>query len=512
MEPGLQIRDFRLVRRLGAGGMGEVWEAHEGGVLKRRVAIKCLPEDYVSQAHLKKRFLHEVQTLAKLEHPGIVPAYDGFEENGRVYLVMKLIDGWTLEEVIRQSGVPSPEVLVKWLRQLLSALVYVHGQSILHRDIKPSNVIITQSLDARLIDFGIAFSDHGQTRLTSVGRGVGTPQFMSPEQSRGEDLDARTDLYSLALTIVSVWTGSVPSGGSSDVEALLPATAPKNLRKALVKCAEINKRDRYSSATEVLEVLGKQDANFKLLAVGAGCTAAIGLAALIFFSQRGAPVPPDMVRIPAGEFLSGMDAHQVPDSVRKIKGWEVAAQGTVTKHLEEFDIDKYEVTNQEYARFVRETKWRAPPHWNRAEPSPEIAKHPVVNVSWQDASAFASWKKKRLPTSDEWEKAARGTRGNTYPWGDTFCEGCANTGAVRQGTSKITEFPRDISPYGVLGMGGNVSEWTASPHAGSEDSPLRYYLRGGSWPEIGPASALSTYSRHSRATERYSRVGFRCAR
>jgi formylglycine-generating enzyme required for sulfatase activity len=163
-----------------------------------------------------------------------------------------------------------------------------------------------------------------------------------------------------------------------------------------------------------------------------------------------------MVRVPAGKFLYGEEKRE--------------------KELSEFWIDKTPVTNAEYARFVAATGHRTPQHWKGKTPPEDIAGHPVIYVSWLNAVAYAKWAGKRLPTEEEWEKAARGTDGREYPWGE-WAEGrCNSAEAGVGGTTPVGQYsPDGDSPYGCVDMAGNVGEWTA-PGEGS----LRV-LRGGSF-------------------------------
>jgi formylglycine-generating enzyme required for sulfatase activity len=170
----------------------------------------------------------------------------------------------------------------------------------------------------------------------------------------------------------------------------------------------------------------------------------------------------EMVRIPAGKFLYGDEEEE--------------------RQLPEFWIDKTPVTNAEYARFVAATDRVPPDHWERSKDPPnDIADHPVTYVSWHDARAYAKWAGKRLPTEEEWEKAARGTDGRGYPWGE-WAEGRSNTVETGIGTtSTVGQFsPKGDSPYGLQDAAGNVWEWTASEYA-PEYAPAGRVLRGGSF-------------------------------
>jgi formylglycine-generating enzyme required for sulfatase activity len=195
-----------------------------------------------------------------------------------------------------------------------------------------------------------------------------------------------------------------------------------------------------------------------------------------------------MVSVPTGEFLIG-------DEKRKM-------------HVDAFEIDKYPVTNVQYKRFVDETGHRPPEHWGAGTYLAEEAIHPVVNVSWDDAVAYAEWAGKRLPTEEEWEKAARGTDGRKYPWGDEEpTSDLCNFGGNEGGTTPVGKYsPQGDSPYGCADMAGNVWEWTSS-----EYSDWGKVLRGGSW--YRAPDYVRGASRHRyRPGSRYDHYGFRCAR
>jgi formylglycine-generating enzyme required for sulfatase activity len=195
-----------------------------------------------------------------------------------------------------------------------------------------------------------------------------------------------------------------------------------------------------------------------------------------------------MVRVPAGKFLYGDE---------KVK-----------KSLPEFWIDKTPVTNTEYARFVAETKQKPPKHWKGRNPPKDIADHPVVNVSWDEAIAYAKWAGKRLPTEEEWEKAARGTDGRKYPWGDQppTSELC-NFGRKVGKTTPVGKYsPQGDSPYGCVDMSGNVWEWTVSDY--SKETKV---LHGGSWHSNVEGLLRAAARDFLNPDLRYSYFGFRCA-
>lgn len=237
------------------------------------------------------------------------------------------------------------------------------------------------------------------------------------------------------------------------------------------------------------------------------------------------PAPPEeMALIPAGEFTMG--SNEVDREAKALqygsrKPWYANERPERKVSLPEYYIDRTEVTNKKYKGFVDATKHAAPPDWaNGAYPgSPD---NPVVNVTWADASAYCEWKGKRLPTEQEWEKAARGADGRRFPWGDDFDIKKVNTMGEYQGTTRVGMFPEGKSPYGVLDMSGNAQEWTADwykPYPGSDYNDNDYgekfkVIRGGGWGGMGHYT-LQVYVRSAfRSTAvpegRFNDVGFRC--
>lgn len=195
----------------------------------------------------------------------------------------------------------------------------------------------------------------------------------------------------------------------------------------------------------------------------------------------------EMIYIPAGEFLMGEDKRTVS--------------------VPAFYIDKYPVTNAEYKKFVEATGYPVPSSWVRGTYAAGKDHHPVTQVNWDDAAAYAQWAGKRLPTDDEWEKAARGTDGRTYPWGNEWDKTRANTCETKiLNTTPVGQFsPQGDSPYGVADMGGNVWEWVHG--AGGK---LLQPLRGGTWDATHDTAACASRLRYT-PRRRNDYIGFRCA-
>lgn len=240
---------------------------------------------------------------------------------------------------------------------------------------------------------------------------------------------------------------------------------------------------------------------------------AVTAIAYLTFMDRSRPPRSEAVEIPEGSFISGMEMDDIPEGIfERYRGIEILAEeGRVERWTDEFVMDRYEVTNEEYARFVKATSRMPPRHWGATEPPPAIARHPVVHVSQSDAAAYAGWVGKRLPTADEWEKAARGSDGRLYPWGNVFDAGRCNAGQAMIGsTCPVDQFAGDVSPFGVVGLGGNVTEWTSSFAEGGFGATA-YTICGGSYCEDGELYALASCRRVALDLDGgLEDVGFRC--
>ncbi len=192
---------------LGQGGMARVYRAHQTH-LDRDVAIKVLPPYYASDQNFIDRFKQEARALARLSHPHIVIVHDAGEEHGLLYIIMEYVAGGNLRDYIAQSI--SLREVTRIIREVASALTYAHERGIVHRDVKPVNVLMDPSRRAVLSDFGIAKVMATSAAMTRSGAGVGTPEYMSPEQCRGAQVDARSDIYSLGVMLYEMLTGHTP--------------------------------------------------------------------------------------------------------------------------------------------------------------------------------------------------------------------------------------------------------------------------------------------------------------
>ena len=252
---------YRLDRRLGSGGMADVWLA-EDQELGRKVAIKILHERYANDTQFVERFRREATHAAGLSHPNVVSIYDRGEAEGSYYIVMEYVEGRTLKELILTRGPCPVPVAISYVRQVLAALRYAHRNGIVHRDIKPHNVLVDHEGRVKVADFGIARA--GSSQMTEAGSIIGTAQYLSPEQARGAPVDESSDLYSTGVVLYELLTGEVPFTGETPVEIAMkhlqqvpPAPSsirheiPHDLDLIVLRALAKEPADRYRSAKEL---------------------------------------------------------------------------------------------------------------------------------------------------------------------------------------------------------------------------------------------------------------------
>jgi len=221
LGPGFVVGGFLIKHKVGQGGMGEVYLATQLS-LERDVALKILPSRYTAEKSFLVRFLKEVHYQAKMDHPNIVTAYDAGEDNGVYFMAMAYVAGETLEEVLNREGVLAEADALQVVRQVALALQYASDQKgILHRDIKPANIMVTPSLHAKVLDMGLSKNTLEKKSTTLADTILGTPNYMSPEQiDHPQDIDTRSDMFSLGTTLYHMLTGQVPYEDSSYLKTL----------------------------------------------------------------------------------------------------------------------------------------------------------------------------------------------------------------------------------------------------------------------------------------------------
>jgi serine/threonine protein kinase/tetratricopeptide (TPR) repeat protein len=333
---GTTVSHYRILERLGGGGMGVVYLA-EDTTLGRRVALKFLPPSLASSPDSRERLLREARAASALNHPHICTIHEVGEHNGQPFIAMEWLDGETLKQRLEGGALPL-DVLLDAAIQITEGLEAAHARSLVHRDLKPANLFITRRGDAKILDFGLAKSVDavpdqntftGQGPLTSPGSTVGTVAYMAPEQARGEPVDARSDLFSLGLVLYEMATGrmAVPSGstalaydailnrqfsGVSEINHDIPSSVDRVIRRLLSKAPTA----RHQTARELrgeLETIRRERRGRD----SSGSKAAPSIAVLPF-----ANLSPD----PDNEYFADGMTEEVINTLGQIKSLRVAAR------------------------------------------------------------------------------------------------------------------------------------------------------------------------------------------
>ncbi|HEY5937882.1 MAG TPA: SUMF1/EgtB/PvdO family nonheme iron enzyme [Kofleriaceae bacterium] len=530
IAPGTRVTDrYTIDGLIGEGGMGVVYRGTDREK-QRTVAIKALHASLMGDSEIRRRFTREAQLMLGWNHRYVARVYDFIEHEDLLAFVMEYIDGPTLEDHAQRWGGKLPFDDIRLIFSgVLEAMEEAHGIGIVHRDLKPQNILLKldeNGVQPKIVDFGIAKIVEGTT-YTMTGALLGTCRYMSPEQVQApQDVDHRADIYSLGVTLYRCVTGRCPFEGNNHFALMMAHVdqmpePPSDFRPHLPPALE----------AIMLQALAKDRGHRPQ-----SCTAFRGSleAALVDVTpirvERESEHPKiiieedgnEMVLVPGGAFQLGSHRRTVL--------------------LDRFYLARHPVTNRMFQRFVEATGYRPTDpeagrflaHFRNGICPKELLDHPVVFVSWTDARAYCRWAARRLPSEAEWEKAARGPDGNKYPWGrDEPTADHANFGQARAkgypvtgdgGTSAIGGHPRNVSPYGIHGMAGNVFEWCEdvddigfymhgpdrNPRNTIQPGAAPCVIRGGSWRY--DARSLRTYARASfPPTFRLDTVGFRVA-
>ncbi len=275
---GETIGHYRILNKLGGGGMGVVYEAEDLN-LGRRVALKFLPDELAADPASLERFEREARLASSLNHPGICTIHDIGDHGGKRYIVMELMEGETLKYLIQRGAVPVDRLL-DYATQIAEALAAAHEAGVVHRDIKPANIFVTRRGHVKVLDFGLAKGDvpspgavssdtaldtKSADHLTRPGAALGTVAYMSPEQARGEPLDPRTDLFSFGVVLYEMATGQLPFQGQTSAvifEGILSKAAtapvalnpdlPGEIERIINTALEKDRQTRYQHADDLL--------------------------------------------------------------------------------------------------------------------------------------------------------------------------------------------------------------------------------------------------------------------
>ena len=547
MQLPAKIGKYELEEFLG-GGMSHVYRARDT-IIGRTVAVKILTEAGCEDAEAKARFLAEARMAGNISHDNVLSIYDfGEDEQQRPFMVMEFLRGEDLRHAIKNGHTGDLKSKLKIAVQVARALSFIHSQKIIHRDIKPENVHINSAGVVKLMDFGIAKTEGLQ--MTRAGFVLGTPYYMAPEQVTGCNVTEQVDVYAFGILLFELLTGVKPITGDTVerifyhilneplvLEPLHQAGVPQAVCDLVATCTAKSPAERPQGfgpiCQELERVLLEQEAPTALLpemqplpppakntpgwllpvVILVALVATVGL----YFATRPkhGPIEPtgptgpvlaksiptptgEMVLVPAGTFLFGEKKQPVDQPA--------------------FYVDKTEVTNAAYEAFCRAKGRPLPEHFQADKPD-----YPVVWVSFLDAQAFAQWADKRLPTAREWEKAARGPDGWSFPWGNQPDPSRVNLKS--KGARPVGDLASGASPYGALNMVGNVWELVDQSNPPNNDdaefqsmkpppgpTDLWYTIRGGgfNYPRLVPDLVWDNGVVPARWKN--PNIGFRCVR
>jgi len=263
---GQNLGQYEILGEIAKGGMSTVYRAKQTS-MNREVAIKILPASFMHDSTFLDRFYREVDIIAHLQHPHILPVYDFGNFDNMPYIVMAYLSGGTLTDKIKRQGAMELDEVLRITKEIADALDYAHGKGIIHRDFKPGNVLLDDRANTYLADFGLAKLRESDTQITMGAAMLGTPAYMSPEQADGSELTTAADIYSFGVTIFQMLTGRVPFEGNTTGVLIAHATQPvpnmRDIRATLADGTQAviframakNPSDRYASAGEMARAL-----------------------------------------------------------------------------------------------------------------------------------------------------------------------------------------------------------------------------------------------------------------
>jgi formylglycine-generating enzyme required for sulfatase activity/tRNA A-37 threonylcarbamoyl transferase component Bud32 len=481
--------------------MGVVYSAFDN-LVNEDIALKFMNPRLLHTQRGQRLFIQEAQFARRLRHEAIVAVHDvGTTPEGILYLTMELLRGRSLRSFLRERRKTKTLLDIRFcvgvILQVLAALERAH-RIIVHRDMKPENVMLVAGERIKVLDFGLAKArDEQEMLLPPQGAGpqraLGTMAYAAPEQVAHRDVDRRADIFSVGLILRELLTLRTPIDEAVALERVRDDVSP-SLMSVLEKSLHPDKASRWQSAGD-----------FKRALLAAWQESYTTREAAVLRESTGRHVSTEgMIYLEGGQFLMGNDAS--PDESPQFE-----------TESEPFYMDIYPVTNSQYDAFLKATGHREPKYWRKRGFDGE--NQPVVGVTWKDATAYAEWCGKVLPTETHWEYAARGKDDRKYPWGDHDPDATlANYGDYLNMPSVVDMHEDGKTPDGIFDLAGNVYEWTSTPYASYEQlqkgdaaklNGVRMVVRGGSW--HSDASELRCSFRKGLFVEsEFSTVGFRC--
>ena len=262
----VKIENYKITGIIGRGGMGAIYYG-EDLTLKRPVDIKMMRPEFLGDQQVVERFRAEAITTASFNHPNIATVYGLIQQQNSLLLIMEFVKGWTLSQLLHAHKAIPPEKAIYILNTALTAIGYAHKQGVIHRDLKPNNLMLNDNGLIKVMDFGVA-RVLSAPKHTQTGQLIGTPKYMPPEQIRGEEPDARTDIYAMGIVLYQLLTGRVPFSGDSDYQLMKsqiedPPPPPKNysdnisdqLQAIILRALSKSSNDRYADAEHFAKAL-----------------------------------------------------------------------------------------------------------------------------------------------------------------------------------------------------------------------------------------------------------------
>ena len=538
----------------GRGGAGVVYKVRDKANRMRICAAKALLSQYCDKQFYMDMFRKEAQIWLSLkpspwevknEGDEIAQGYqfiacaeqplDDMDGNIR-FLLVEYVDGPTIEALLEKLDHLAMHQALEYAIQFCRGMIYCRNKmrDFVHRDIKPQNIMIERGNRVKIIDFGISKAIGLKSGLSQIV--AGTPYYMAPEvRYQGGNISVCSDIYSFGVTLAEM-SGYMKRDGRG---TRLSRPMPEELISIVEQCLETDPTNRYQDFDTLLRDLknvqstwfsGRDAQNHDFICGVCGFRHPSSLASCPVCGGRSmetgsagrSPPPPSedpfsgTVTVPAGIFHKGLSEVVADDILRRF-GLSSSSKGALIRNRREravitagYRLQRCAITNEQYLNFLRETGYPYLPTWDKSggRPFPADQKNnPVVNVSWYDATAYCRWAGGRLPSDNEWERAAAGTDGRLYPWGDSYdSRRCNSAESKNEAVVAVDHYREGASPEGLLNATGNVWEWT---------NPSDYFwvvLRGGAFDSHCSLDGL-TYANFTRARADYSEStsGFRLA-